>query len=229
MSEKPEAAAPGDPRTESSKPLTPSPSSPDKPPSPPKSTQEAFWSIAWRYLPPIARVVLVVALLLIGGGFAIWTSLPSSSKESVIAWFTHGPTPATGFWRIDAVLGADAVAPGALLELTVEADHDGYVWVFTVEGDHGVLLYPQEEDLTGLRHRIDRGTRRAVPSRDDTFGLQAGTDAGEEVLIVIATNNSSNTAAWGRLAALRPDLQVKASPIRTGEWGAVQLRYEVME
>jgi len=98
-----------------------------------------------------------------------------------------------------------------------------------VEGERGVLLYPQEEDAAVDRHRIAAGRRRAVPGPKDAFGLQAGTDAGDEVLIVITTHHSSKTKAWACLAVLRPDLRVKPAPIRTGSWGATQLRYEVKE
>lgn len=196
---------------------------------PPKSAGEAFWQSAWPRLSPGARLALLAVVLLGLGVFAVWVSLPSSTKSAAISRIGPAEKPSSGFWCVDAALTAESVTPGMLLDLTIEVDHDGYAWVFTVERDRAILVYPQDEDAAAKRHRVEAGRRRAIPGEPDEFGVQAGTMAQQEVLIVIATAHASKAAAWGCLAALRPDLPIKAVPIRTGEWGATELRYEVKD
>ena len=48
------------------------------------------------------------------------------------------------------------------------------------------------------------------------------------ILIVIATAEPQPPVAWGRLAVLRPDLDIKPAAIPTGEWGARRIIYEVV-
>ncbi|VUX54959.1 protein of unknown function [uncultured Woeseiaceae bacterium] len=201
----------------------------NKPPekSTPETLEGTVWSLINNFLPGPWRWVAIAMIALLIGGFAAWSSLPDATKESIIAWSISTPAPASGFWQVDADLVSDTVEPGSLLELTVETDHSGYVWVFTAEEKRGVLLYPQDEDLEPSHHVIEAGDRRAIPATQDFFGLRAGLASGDEVLMVIVTDSPEAGPAWSHLAALRPDLASKVVPVRAGQWGAAQLRYRV--
>lgn len=196
--------------------------------APGKSAKETLWQIIAQHVPKWVLVSIAVLVLLVGGAFAIWSSLPSVTKERIIAWFAPQRLPKSGLWRVDAALGSKQIGRGMPLNLMVEADHDGFVWVFDVKGNVALLVYPHEKaDVEAKRNVISVGVRRAIPGPDDAGGLRAETHPGKEVLIVIVNGSPSPSDALARLGTLRPDLSIKAVPIKTGEWGATELRFEV--
>ena len=193
-----------------------------------KTPMETFWQVMVKLLPKWLLLPIAGLIVLAGVAVAVWSTLPSTTKESVVRKVTVEEYPPAGLFRVRAALGSGAVGRGMPLDLTLEADHDGYVWVYDVKGGMASRVYPfEKEDVAAQRNRVRAGENRAIPGPDDVGALQAETYPGEEVLIVIVTEGSNPSQALRCLATLRPDLTIKVSPIQTGNWGATELRFKV--
>ncbi|MEM9488155.1 MAG: hypothetical protein AAGC55_03365 [Myxococcota bacterium] len=194
------------------------------------------------------RTLRTVAIgLVLAAAIALIALAVPASRDALLGC----AEPSTfGLWNVEVELerarqraskgqSTDAMtfAPGEPLLLRVRSDRPGHLWIFSPE--HGLAnpVFPCGPDLTRCRedvgldsHTIAADAWRPVPLDGvDSYGLQAGNQPGRETLIVLVTESGDTRAALGHLLEVRPDLQIKARPVRTGGWGAAALSYAVTE
>lgn len=174
---------------------------------------------ALRWLSTRAKILVPAVVLLAALGFAAYR-------------YTHPPPLAWGLWNIQVELPA-RIAQRSAVELRVHSDHDGYLWVFSPQGDRAELYYPVKEDLELKHNQIKAGQWRPVPQQGvDLYGLSAGSADGqatEEQLIVIVTDSPDPNPALAHMAEIRPDLKTRPTIVRAGQWGATERRYQVVQ
>ncbi len=171
---------------------------------------------------PLMRAPWAVALVMVAAsGLAAWHWWPAPAPRS---W---------GFWRVQVDLPGDCFVRGLPLDLKVRADHAGYVWIFSPDHAQPVLAWPHPDDERLALNTIEADTWRPIPLLGhDHYGIAAAasgtstTNATEE-LILIVTAEPEREVALRHLAAMRPELEIKATVLAAGDWGASTRSYQV--
>jgi hypothetical protein len=138
-----------------------------------------------------------------------------------------------GFWRVQIDLPGERFARGAPLDLKVRADHAGYVWMFSPDHTQPILAWPHPDDERLVLNTIEANEWRPIPLLGhDHYGIAAAasglpTSNAPEELILIVTAEPHREAALRHLAAMRPELEIKATALAAGDWGASTKSYQV--
>lgn len=162
------------------------------------------------------------------------TAVAGIASAALVLRALWQPQPKTwGFWHVQLELPGERFARGTLLDIKARTDHDGYVWVFSPEGTQPILAWPHPDDERLALNTIEANQWRPIPQQGrDHYGIAAASQGsasrGMEELILIVTVEREREAALRHLAAMRPDLDVKATALASGDWGAATKTYLVL-
>jgi hypothetical protein len=108
------------------------------------------------------------------------------------------------------------------------------VWMFSPDGTQPLLAWPHPDDERLALNTIAANEWRPIPLQGhEHYGIAAatsGTSAANatEELILIVTAEPQRELALRHLAAMRPELEIKATALAVGDWGASTRSYQVI-
>ncbi|MFZ6183668.1 hypothetical protein [Nannocystis pusilla] len=178
----------------------------------------------------VARLLAFLAAFIASAAFCVLRT----RETHLIAPPENLETTRHGLYRVDAEMDRTTWSLAEPLTLRVRSSHEGFVWIFEPRDGLANPLFPCSHGFPGCMSetppaRLESDTWRTIPHKDDRYQLRAGTQPGQERLVVIVTSVNDPRAALTYLLELCPELSLKADSVRIGDWGATSVSYRVSE